>query len=169
VVSNDISVPFKTRRKYSNILTSAQYSLKDLSFNGSIQYNPQTNTLSNLNSSATYWSNPRKFLTLARHNSNNDISAELYGSHPISSNMHIFAGINQSLTESITKKETVGVAYESCCWALRLAHFKKHLSGNDYDYVTKFELVLKGLASSTPELARRLEKNIPNYLANLDD
>ena len=52
VVSNDISVPFKTRRKYSNILTSAQYSLKDLSFNGSIQYNPQTNTLSNLNSSA---------------------------------------------------------------------------------------------------------------------
>jgi len=30
-------------------------------------------------------------------------------------------------------------------------------------------LVLKGLASSTPELARRLEKNIPNYLANLDD
>jgi LPS-assembly protein len=69
----------------------------------------------------------------------------------------------------ITNKETTGVAYESCCWAVRLAHFKEYLGDDNYDYVTKFELVLKGLASSTPELARRLEKNIPNYLANLDD
>ena len=52
---------------------------------------------------------------------------------------------------------------------MRLAHFKKHISGNDYDYVTDFELVLKGLASTSPGLSRRLEENIPNYLANLDE
>jgi LPS-assembly protein len=52
---------------------------------------------------------------------------------------------------------------------VRLAHFKKHLSGNDYDYVTNFELVLKGLSTTDRGLAKRLEENIPNYLASLDD
>jgi len=43
------------------------------------------------------------------------------------------------------------------------------VSGNDYDYVTNFELVLKGLATTSPSLYKRLEDEVPNYLANLDD
>ena len=169
VTSNTVGTDYDLREKYSNIFASANFTLNDYTFNNTFQYNPETSKLDKRHSAVTYLLSSRKFLTVAHHDDQGKKSVELYGAYPILNNVHIFAGINHSLTDSITNKETTGITYESCCWAVRLAHFKKHLSGNDYDYVTKFELVLKGLASSTPELARRLEKNIPNYLANLDN
>ena len=169
VTSNTVGTDYDLREKYSNIFASANFTLNDYTFNNTFQYNPETSKLDKRDSAVTYLLSSRKFLTVAHHDDQGKKSVELYGAYPILNNVHIFAGINHSLTDSITNKETTGITYESCCWAVRLAHFKKHLSVNDYDYVTKFELVLKGLASSTPELARRLEKNIPNYLANLDD
>ena len=157
------------RRKYSDIAASADFSLNDFTFNNALQYDPETNTIDKRDSSISYILNPRKFITLAHHDDNGTKSAELYGAYPINAQIHVFAGINRSISDSMTNKETTGIAYESCCWALRLAHFKEHISGNDYDYVTDFELVLKGLATSTPGLSKRLEKDIPNYLANLDE
>ena len=158
-----------SRRKYSDIALSADFGLNDFTFNNSLQFDPETNKIDKRDSSMSYLLSPRKFLTLAHHDDNGAKSAELYGAYPITQKVHVFAGLNRSITDSITNKETTGVAYESCCWALRLAHFKKHISGNDYDYVTNFELVLKGLASTSPGLSRRLEDEMPNYLANLDD
>lgn len=156
-------------RKYSDIAGSVDFSLDNITFNNALQYDPETKKIDKRDSAVTYQLNPRKFLTIAHHDDNNDESAELYGAYPINTQMHVFAGINRSITDSITNKETTGIAYESCCWALRLAHFKKHISAGDYDYVTDFELVLKGLATTSPGLSKRLEENIPNYLANLND
>jgi LPS-assembly protein len=165
----DAISPNGSNRKYSDIALSADVSFGDFTFNNSLQYDPETNKIDKRDSSMSYILNPRKFLTLAHHDDNTIKSAELYGAYPITQQVHVFAGINRSITDSITNKETTGIAYESCCWALRLAHFKKHIGGNDYDYVTNFELVLKGLATTSPGLARRLEDEVPNYLANLND
>lgn len=157
------------RRKYSDIAGNIDIALGNFTFNNAIQYDPETNKIDKRDSAVSYNLGSRKFLTLAHHDDNGVKSAELYGVYPLNDKMHVFAGVNRSITDNITNKETTGVAYESCCWALRLAHFKKHISGNDYDYVTEVELVLKGLASTTPSLYKRLEEDIPNYLANLDD
>ncbi|RUM81843.1 MAG: LPS-assembly protein LptD, partial [Candidatus Thioglobus sp.] len=156
-------------RKYSDIAASADFAWDNLTFNNALQYDPETQKLDKRDSAITFQLNPRKFLTIAHHDDNGTKSAELYGAYPINTQVHIFAGINRSITDSITNKETTGIAYESCCWAVRLAHFKKHISGSDYDYVTDFELVLKGLTTTSPGLSKRLEEEIPNYLANLDD
>ncbi|SMN15009.1 Organic solvent tolerance protein precursor [uncultured Candidatus Thioglobus sp.] len=156
-------------RKYSDIVMSADIGFDNYTFNNSLQYDPETNKIDKRDSSMSYILNPRKFLTLAHHYDGTKKSAELYGAYPLTQNIHVFAGINRSITDSITNKETTGIAYESCCWALRLAHFKKHIGGGDYDYVTNFELVLKGLATTSPGLAARLEEEVPNYLANLND
>ncbi|CAC9590952.1 LPS-assembly protein LptD @ Organic solvent tolerance protein precursor [uncultured Gammaproteobacteria bacterium] len=157
-------------RKYSDIVMSADIGFDNYTFNNSLQYDPETNKIDKRDSSMSYILNPRKFLTLAHHYDGTEKSAELYGAYPLTQNIHVFAGINRSITDSITNKETTGIAYESCCWALRLAHFKKYMgSGNGYDYVTNFELVLKGLATTSPGLAARLEEEVPNYLANLND
>ncbi len=157
-------------RKYSDIVMSADIGFDSYTFNNSLQYDPETNKIDKRDSSMSYILNPRKFLTLAHHYDGTEKSAELYGAYPLTQNIHVFAGINRSITDSITNKETTGIAYESCCWALRLAHFKKYMgSGNGYDYVTNFELVLKGLATTSPGLAARLEEEVPNYLANLND
>lgn len=157
-----------SQRKYSDVAASVNLTMRDFAFNNSLQYDPKTNKISKRNSSIGYVLNPRKFLTLAHHDDNGKKSAELYGAYPLTKKIHIFAGINRSISDSITNKETTGIAYESCCWALRLAHFKKYVSG-DYDDVINLELVLKGLASTSSDLYKRLEKDVPNYLANLDD
>ncbi|WPE18812.1 LPS-assembly protein LptD [Candidatus Thioglobus autotrophicus] len=172
----DSSGALVSRRKYSDIALSADMSLSDFSFNNTLQYDPETNKIDKRDSSASYILNPRKFLTLAHHydRANSDPkSIELYGAYPLTQKVHVFAGINRSQNQATsawtTSKETTGIAYESCCWALRLAHFKKHMGSTGYDYVTNFELVLKGLASTSPSLYKRLEDEVPNYLANLDD
>ncbi len=154
--------------KYSDVAASINLTMRDFAFNNSLQYDPKTNKISKRNSSIGYILNPRKFLTLAHHDDSGKKSAELYGAYPLTKKIHLFAGINRSISDSITNKETTGIAYESCCWVLRLAHFKKYVSG-DYDDVIKLELVLKGLASTSSDLYKRLEEDVPNYLANLDD
>lgn len=134
-----------TRRKYSDIATSIDLSLNDFTFNNSLQYDPEANKINKRDSTMTYQPNPRKFLTLGHHDDGKTESAEFSGAYPITQKIHIFGGVNRSLTDSITNKKNTGIAYESCCWALRVEYLKKHIDGNNYDNVTNFELVLKGL------------------------
>lgn len=133
--------------------------------NNSLQFDPEKNQISKRDSSLNYYINPRKFLTFAHHDNNGSLSAELYGAYPITPQVHVFSGINRSISDSITNKKTLGIAYESCCWAVRFAHWKNS-SGDQFNAL---ELVLKGLASTSTSLATRLESDIPNYLADLDD
>ncbi|MBE8190143.1 MAG: LPS-assembly protein LptD, partial [Candidatus Thioglobus sp.] len=157
------------QRKYSDIATTLDFELGNFTFNNALQFNPENGELSEQDSAITYNLSPRKFLTLAYHDDDGIESAEAYGAYPITQNIHIFGGVNRSINDSITNKETTGIAYESCCWALRLAHFKEHIDSDNFDRTTSIELVFKGLGSTSPDLARRLEASIPNYLANLDD
>ncbi len=157
------------RRKYSDIAAAIGLKLGNFTFNSDLQLDPETGELNEQDNTISYHLNARKFLTLAYHDDNNIESIEAFGAYPINQNIHIFGGVNRSLTDSITNRETTGIAYESCCWALRLAHFKEHTGGTDFERTTSIEFVLKGLASSSPSLAKRLEKNIPNYLANLNN
>ena len=154
-----------SRRNYSDIAMSADVFLNNLTFNNSLQYNPETSRIDNLDSSVGYVVNPRKFITLAYHDNNSTESVEAYGAYPITQKIHIFTGMNYSITDSLLNKSTSGVAYDSCCWALRFVFFDKN--GDDESF--GLELVFKGLATTSPSLSRRLEDEIPNYLANLDD
>ena len=81
--------------------------------------------------------------------------------------MHLFGGLDRTTSTGVTNSETTGIAYESCCWAVRLAHFKEAKSSGGYNYSTGFELVLSGLGSTATPLKGRIEGNIPGYLANL--
>jgi len=65
-------------------------------------------------------------------------------------------------------KETAGIAYESCCWATRLVHFKE-VSGSSHSYSTGIELVFKGLGSTSSSIRKHVENNIPYYRADLGE
>jgi len=168
VVSSTNGVNFDSRREYSNISAIVNLFLDKFEFENSLEFNPQNNKIAKHDSRATYKLNSRKFLTLVHDDDGYDETIELYGVYPINQKIHVFAGLNRSITDKITNRETTGFAYESCCWAFRVAHFKSHINESHYDYSTSFELIFKGLASTSPSLYERLEENIPNYLANLD-
>ena len=114
-----------------------------------------------------YKPHPRKFISVVHKDDGSDRSLELSGSYPISNKIHIFAGIDKSLTTGVMNKETTGIAYESCCWAARLAHFKTS-SGTGYDYGTGLELVFKGLGSTDTYVRNKIEKRLPEYKVTLD-
>jgi LPS-assembly protein len=52
---------------------------------------------------------------------------------------------------------------------VRIVRFNEYTGADTYDKITKFELILKGLASSDSTLAKRLKKEIPNYLTDLNN
>lgn len=164
----DIDGNLVSRREYSDIAASANLSLADFTFHNQLQYDPENGKINQHDTRVQYSLSPKKFLALAHHNNNDAKSVEVYGAYPINAKTHAFAGVNRATTDSITNKETAGIVYQSCCWAVRLAYFKEHLGNNNYEHVTNFELVLNGLASSDSSLAKRIQENIPNYLTNLN-
>ena len=92
---------------------------------------------------------------------------ELSGSYPVTNKIHIFAGIDKSLTSGVINKETTGIAYESCCWAARLAHFKT-ADDEGYDYGTGLELVFKDLGTTDTYVRNKIEKRLPEYKVILE-
>ena len=166
VVSNTAGVDYETRKHFSDIAASVNFVLNELSISSALQFNPSTTSIDNRKTSLSYKANPRNFISLAHANNNTNETLELYGAYPVNDSIHLFGGIKRSLTTGITEKETSGFSYESCCWAVRIAHFKETVNGV-YDNSTNLELVFKGLGSSSSDMQTRLEKNIPYYRADL--
>ena len=92
---------------------------------------------------------------------------KFYGAYPLTDSIHIFGGVVNSTSSSVTNTETTGLAFESCCWAFRLAHFKEDNSNGGSNYSTGMELVLTGLGSTSSPLKKKIENKVPGYFANL--
>ena len=167
IVSDTAGVDYETRKHFSDIAASVDIALGELNFSSAFQFNPSTTSIDNRNNSVSYKVNPRNFVSLSHTNNNTNETLELYGVYPVSDSIHLFGGLKKSLTTGITEKETSGFAYESCCWAVRVAHFKETVD-SVYDNSTNLELVFKGLGSSSSDMQKHLEKNIPYYRADLN-
>ncbi len=54
-----------------------------------------------------------------------------------------------------------------------LVHYKNDTGSTEtlknYDYNTGFELILKGMGSSSPNFGKRIERNIPDYQWHIDE
>jgi len=157
-------------RRQSDIYASIGFEFGKLNFSNSIEIEPEK--LQNISKSQTkvsYIDSPKKFLDFAIINEKDNENVSLNATYPVNNNLHFFLGLNHSLTSKQTTKNIFGIGYESCCLGFRVAHFKTQKSSRNWDHVTKFELVFKGLASSSPSLRKDLENSIPNYLVDLNE
>ena len=167
VVSDTASTNYETRKSYSDIAASIDVALGKYVISSSAQFNPDTSKIVKKENSLTYTSNSRKFITLSVSDEGTKETDKLYGAYPLTDSIHLFGALDKTTSTGITNSETTGIAYESCCWALRVAHFKTNNGGNGYNYSTGFELVLTGLGSTASPLKRKIEGNIPGYSAKL--
>ena len=167
VVSDTASTNYETRKSYSDIAASIDVALGKYVISSSAQYNPSTSKIVKKENSLTYTSNSRKFITLSVSDEGTKETENLYGAYPLTDTIHLFGALDKTTSTGITNSETTGIAYESCCWAFRLAHFKTDNASNGYNYSTGLELVLTGLGSSATSLKRKIEGNIPGYSAKL--
>ena len=167
VVSDTASTNYETRKSYSDIAASIDVALGKYVISSSAQYNPSTSKIVKKENSLTYSSNSQKFITLSVSDEGTKETEKLYGAYPLTDTIHLFGALDKTTSTGITNSETTGIAYESCCWAFRVAHFKTNNGGDSYNYSTGFELVLTGLGSTASPLKRKIEGNIPGYTAKL--
>jgi LPS-assembly protein len=174
VVSDTANTNYETRLSYSDIAAGIGLAVNQFAFNTDIQFNPDTSKLVKRTYEISYKVNPRKFIALAQtYDVDFKKNSKIYGSFPLSDSIHLFGGLDRTTSTGVTNKETIGVAYESCCWTFRLVHFKGDAGSTEtlknYDYNTGIELILKGLGSSSPNFRERIERNIPYYQSNLSE
>ena len=167
VVSDTANTNFETRRSYSDIAASIDMAIEKFSASSAVQYNPDKSKIVKRDNTISYSPSSRKFISLSFIDEGVKETEKIYGAYPLNDSIHVFGGIDKTTSTGITNTETTGIAYESCCWALRLAHFKSNNSSGDYNYSTGLELVLTGLGSTSSPLKKRIENNIPGYSANL--
>ena len=171
VVSATSSLNYETRKSYSDIAASIDIALSKFVITNSAQFNPDTSKIVRKENSLTYLSNSRKFITisLSKVGSSAGVTEteKLFGSYPITDSIHFFGGLDKTISTGVTNSETTGLAYESCCWAFRVAHFKEDNSSGGYNYSTGMELVLTGLGSTSTPLKGKIESKIPGYTAKL--
>jgi LPS-assembly protein len=167
VVTDTPSTNYETRKSYSDIAASIDIALGNYVISNSAQFNPDTKKIVKKENSVTYTSNSRKFITLSLSDEGVKETRKLYGAYPITDTIHLFGALDKTTSTGITNSETTGIAYESCCWAFRLAHFKTNNTSGGYNYNTGMELVLTGLGSTASPLKGKIEGNIPGYKAKL--
>lgn len=167
VVSDTANTNYETRRSYSDIAASIDVAISNLTFGSAVQFNPDSSSITKKENSLSYILHPRKFVSMTLSDEGSKKTRKIYGAYPLNDSIHLFGGLDRTTSTGVTNSETTGIAYESCCWALRLAHFKEDNGAGGYNYSTGVELVLSGLGSTATPLKDRIEKNIPDYSANL--
>ena len=167
VVSDSANTNYETRKSYSDIAASIDMSLNKFALSSAVQFNPDQSKIVKKENKFSYSPSSRKFISLSFIDEGTKETEKFYGAYPITDSVHIFGGLDKVTSTGITNAETAGIAYESCCWAFRLAHFKEDTSSDKYNYSTRMELVFNGLGSTATSLKKKIERKIPGYKANL--
>jgi LPS-assembly protein len=167
VVSDTANTNYETRKSYSDIAASIDMSINKFTLSSMAQFNPDQSKIVKKENTITYSPSSRQFVSLSFIDEGTKETEKFYGAYPISDSIHVFGGIDKVTSTGITNAETSGIAYESCCWAFRIAHFKEDNSSGGYNYSTGMELVLTGLGSTSSPLNGKIEGKIPGYIANL--
>ena len=167
VVSDNVNTNYETRLSYSDIAASIDIEVNDFSISSATQFSPKISKIVKKENTIAYSPSSRKFISLSFIDEGTQETEKFYGAYPITDSVHIFGGLDKTTSTGITNSETSGIAYESCCWSLRLAHFKESTSSEKYNYGTRMELVLNGLGSTSSSLSNKIERKVPGYSANL--
>ena len=167
VVSDTANTNYETRKSYSDIAASIDMSINKFTLSSMAQFNPDQSKIVKKENTITYSPSSRQFVSLSFIDEGTKETEKFYGAYPISDAIHVFGGIDKVTSTGITNAETSGIAYESCCWAFRIVHFKEDNSSGGYNYSTGMELVLNGLGSTSSPLNGKIEGKIPGYIANL--
>ena len=167
VVSDTANTNYETRLSYSDIAASIDMAVNKFSFSSAAQYNPGKSKIVKKENIITYSPSSKMFVSMSFIDDGSQETEKFYGAYPVTDSIHIFGGLDKTTSTGITNAETTGIAYESCCWAFRLAHFKEDNSSGGYNYGTGMELVLTGLGSTSSPLRDKIENKIPGYSAKL--
>lgn len=134
-----------------------------------IQFNADERDTFRSSALISYQPDRDHIINLAHRNVDTDSSAETEQLDfsflwPVSDNWRLTGRWNFSLDGNTSIETLLGVEYESCCWAFRLAT-RRYISedGEDHENSYYFQLVLKGLAPVGDNIGELLGAGIFGY------
>ena len=142
----DINGNLVNEKKSSNLFGSSSLNFDNFDFYNSFEFNPHTQSFEKSNYSISFLRNSKNKATLSFIQDESD-SVEISLEKQINDNLAFNSLINKTLDTGITNELGIGFEYESCCLSFRASHLKKHQGNNDFDHITKFDVVFKGLTS----------------------
>jgi LPS-assembly protein len=149
----------------SNLFAELELTHNGISIYNSLEYD---NKIMSSNSLISYKNN-NNFLSIGHHNDSEDEYLSTSAGWEINGKSHIFAEIKRALNENKTNSQTLGFMYDTCCFALRLAHFDSYNSVlNVRDKQIKLEMIFKQLGTTDSDLYNKIKDNIPNYINNVN-
>ena len=104
---------------------SIDITINKFSLGSSAQYSPNKSKIVKKENSLSYSPSSRKFISMTFSDEGSSDTEKFYGAYPLNDAFHVFGGVVNSTSSSVTSTETTGLVYESCCWAFRFAHFKE--------------------------------------------
>lgn len=137
---------------------------------GSIQWNPDEQTTVRSSLSLGYRPGPDNIINVTHRVVNDPLREEkneqidLSALWTIGNSWRVAGRWNYSLDADRSIESLLGLEYDSCCWALRLAA-RRYIAdnGDDHDTSLYFQLVLKGLAPLGQNYGALLENAILGY------
>jgi len=156
-------------RGYSNIETSIDLNKGYFNLNNSLSLNPDTKKVTKSSSGIKFNFDQHNFVNLKFNDEVSNENIQLNGTYKLTDTNKIFWNFQRNLSSNTTDRLTLGFSNEDCCIAYRFAFFKKNNGNEKYSYDKAFEIVFKGLSSTTPSLRRRIEAEIPDYIGDLDN
>jgi len=136
---------------------------------GQMQWDPENNSTVRASVLLGYRPDDDRILNFAHRRVKTGSSAEteqldFSAVWPISNSWRVAGRWNYSLDENKSFETLLGLEYDSCCWAFRVAA-RRFISkeGDDHDRRLFFQLVLKGLAPLGQDYGALLENAIRDY------
>jgi LPS-assembly protein len=154
----------------SDIIAQGRLNLKSgVGLRGSLQWDPDDTRVNVGRADLRYNPEPGKQLNLFyRFDRGSLKQVDVSGFWPLTRQWKVMARSLYSLDEGELVDAVVGLEYESCCWAIRIAGRQFRNGGKDSDLKSALfmELELKGLAGIGNDLTGVLEDAITGYESN---
>jgi len=136
---------------------------------GQMQWDPNNKSTVRASALLSFRPDDDRLLNFAHRTVNTGSTAEtaqldISGLWPISNSWRVAGRWNYSIDDNKSLESLLGVEYDSCCWAFRLAS-RRFISDDGEDHETElfFQLVLKGLAPLGDDYGGLLENAIRDY------
>jgi len=130
-------------------------------FKTAISFNPHIKTTEKSHSTL-FWKNNKTIFELSYINDTEETISSSFNL-PVKNNLQFFGSLNHLLSGSIDNRKSLGLTYDSCCISGRVFLLDKNVGNSNYDREINFEVVFKGLGSTSPDLIERIQKEIPKY------
>ena len=165
VVSATINTNYETRKSYSDIAGSINFSYNNYFINNEVQYKPEKSKIVKSETSIGYNHSSNDFVEFKYSDEGQKKTKKnIYGSYVLNDSIHLFGAYDKTTSTGITNSQMVGISYEAPFLGLRVAHFKTDTNGvGKYNYNTGVELVLPGIGSTSFSLKKRIIDSLPGY------